>query len=248
VISSGAVQGHWRRNWLRAPTVDPVRDDRTTRVHWLQAGQWCGDIRVPLDRPGRDVACLADMAPTDLANLLEAEGFAGRITLDGDVCTWARYWNWRGFPCAVDAGRLWFDEKGLLIEDGVHADYREEWAHIPGPDWTAQEVQADGMDGMLLTNDSGFLLALGQRDAPVWPDLAAALTAGIAAAGDAAPAFASIYVMGHWEGANGIADLSTQPFCEGRPVLAREGGTLTLPDFHGRTLTQSLSLSPLPVD
>lgn len=248
MISPARLQGHWRRNWLRAPTVNPVHDDSTTRVHWVQAGPWCVDIRVPLDRPGLDAGNLAAIAPADLAQLLAAEGFAGRITLDGDVCTWARHWNWRGFPCAVDAGRLWFDDAGHLIEDGIHADYREEWEHVPGPDWTAQAVQTDISDGMLLTNDAGFLLSLGQREAADWPGLAAALRYGDATQADAAPAFASVYVMGHWDGAQGIAALSTQPICEGRPVLSRDGTALTLPDFYGHGVTHALQLSPLPAD
>jgi hypothetical protein len=59
-----------------------------------------------------------------------------------------------------------------------------------------------------------------------------------------AAAFASVYVLGHWEGAAGIADLSTQPFAEGRAVLGRDG-LLTLPAFDGRITPRTLPLSPL---
>lgn len=232
------LQGHWRRNWIRAPGFE----DTTTRVHWLQAGRWCADIRVPFDRPEPGAAtCLAGMPPADLAALLAAEGFAGHVTLDADICTWTRERNWRGFPCTVDAGRLWFDDAGLLIEDGVHADYREEWQCVETP---ALSAFAIGEEGFLLSNATTFLLALGDRVTPTTGPLVAALRDGTASAGDAAAAFASVYVLGHWEGGAGIADLSTQPFAEGRAVLTRDG-LMTLPAFDGRIAPRPLPLTQL---
>ncbi len=245
-MNLGDLQGHWRRNWLRAPGFE----DSTTRVHWVQSGPWCADIRVPLIRPGLNVPSLSDLTGPELALLLSAEGFAGRTSLAGDVCTWARQWNWRGFPCAVDAGRLEFDASGHLIEDGVHADYREEWHRVPAPDWAAWAAATDVADGMLISNGTGFVLGLGQRDAPARPSLVQALREGTADPAEAAPAFASVYAMGRWRGAQGVADLSTQPFCEGHVVLTRgPGGTdLTLPDFHGTSVTRTLRLTPLSAD
>ncbi len=244
MICESDVQGHWRRNWLRAPGLE----DSTTRVHWVQAGAWCVDIRVPLLRPACDAASLAALSPVALAQLLTCEGFAGRTTLSHDICTWHRTWNWRGFPCPVDAGRLWFDDGGRLIEDGVHAEYREEWQAVPGDVWMAEAAQTAWADGLLIANTTHFLLGLGQRLASSWPDLPAALRGGMATAPAAEVAFAaSVYVMGHWQGNAGMADLSTQPFCEGLAVLHRDkgGARLTLPDFHGRTQVHSLSLTPL---
>ena len=237
------VQGHWRRNWLRAPGFE----DSATRVHWVQAGPFCADIRVPLIRPMLGAASLSAMSGPDLALLLSAEGFAGQTSFVGDVCTWARQWNWRGFPCPADVGALWFDDQGCLIEDGVHSDYREEWVRVPGPDWQAWAVRSNDMDGMLISNDKAFVLGLGQRDAPAWPTLLQSLRDGIADPADAATAFASVYVMGRWDGLKGIADLSTQPFCEGHAVLTRDidSADLTLPDFHGSIIAQHLHLTPL---
>lgn len=244
MIALAELQGHWRRNWLRAPGID----DAATRVHWLQAGPWCADIRVPLLRPGLDAGSLDAMTPADLAALLAAEGFAGRVTLGGTLCTWHRDWNWQGYPCPVDAGTLRFDPTGRLIEDGAEADYREEWERVPCATFAAEAVTTDGADGLLLGNGGSFLLALGRRGAPSWPALAEALREGRAAPAEAAPAFASVYVLGHWDDGTGIADLSTQPFCEGQPVLAREGAAarLVLPDFHGREIARTLRLASLP--
>lgn len=243
MISEADLQGHWQRNWLRAPGFE----DTTTRVHWVQAGQWCADIRVPLLRPTLDASSLSTMAPVDLAVFLSAEGFAGRTTLAGNICTWHRDWNWRGFPCPVDAGTLRFDPVGRLIEDGVHADYREEWQAVPGSAWTAMSAEAEGEMGLLVANETQFLLCLGQRDTPARTGLAAALCDGTAMVSDAELAFASVYVMGHWQESEGIADLSTQPFCEGQAVLQRDLATtrLTLPDFHGRMQEKILRLTPL---
>ena len=243
MISEATLQGHWQRNWLRAPGFE----DSTTRVHWVQAGQWCADIRVQLVRPSLATGALAAMAPAELAVLLSAEGFAGRTTLEGDICTWHRDWNWRGFPCPVDAGTLWFDPEGRLIEDGVHADYREEWQAVPGGHWTALAFEGAGAEGLLIANETQFLLGLGQRNAPALSGLAAALLDGLLPLAAAEAAFASVYVIGHWQGRTGVADLSTQPFCEGQAVLQRDNAMarLTLPDFHGRIQTQVLHLTPL---
>lgn len=226
MIAPAALQGHWRRTWLRAGGVE----DRATRVHWLQAGRWCADIRVPLDRPGVS-GTLASLPPDALAVLRTAEGFAGHIALAGDVCTWARTWNWRGFPCPPDVGRLWFDGP-LLREDGVHAAYAEEWERVPGAPYRAWSVAAGAESGLLIANDADFLLALGTPGAPP--------------AATPAAAFASVYILGHWADGAGIADLSTQPFCEGAPVLTRDGdrARLILPDFHGVVVARDLALTP----
>ena len=246
MIGLDSVQGHWRRDWIRAPDLE----DSTTRVHWLQAGALFADIRVPLDRPppGR-ARCLAELPAAALADLLSAEGFAGHISLQGDVCTWHRMVNWRGFPCPVDAGRLWFDAAGALIEDGVHADYREQWWHQPSGTLDARLVQAEGATGVLVTGPALFLLVLGAADTPARPDLAIALRAGQATAADAAPAFDAVCLMGRIEAGRGVATLSTQPFCEGHEVLAlgQDNATLTLPGFDGSTRRRDLDLlSPIP--
>lgn len=242
MISGADLQGHWRRNWLRTPEVE----DRTTRVNWVQVGAYCVDIRVPLVRPGlRGAASLSQLSGPDLAVLLSAEGFAGHVTLERDVCTLHRAWNWRGFPCAVDAGRLWFDDAGRLIEDGVHADYREEWEREPSAPWTALAVRAESGEGLLLSDGSRFLLGIGKRGAAANPALIAALRAGSALPADAAKVFDSVYVLGRWDGGEGIAELSTQPFCEGTAVLqlGAADARLKLPDFFGSLVAMTLHLS-----
>ncbi|MFN4130121.1 MAG: hypothetical protein ACK4GC_09935 [Paracoccaceae bacterium] len=247
MIALDALQGHWQRNSLRGPGFK----DSTTRVHWVQAGQWCADIRIPLARPDlAGAGSLSALSGADLAVLLSAEGFAGRVVLAEDICTWQRTWNWRGFPCPVDAGKLWFDDSGHLIEDGVHAEYREDWQHAPGWPWTASAVQTDGADGMLVSSETSFVLALGHRGSAALTSLRQALDDGDAVPADAEPAFASVYVMGHWDGGQGIAELSTQPFCEGMSVLTCHENhiRLTMPDFRGAHITRDLRLSALSTE
>lgn len=214
------LQGHWRRDWLRWPGCDG-EDDETTRVHWLQAGSLYADIRVPAGRPKTGGArCLADLDPSALRKLMRAEGFAGTITLDGDICTWHRRINWHGRPEGVDAGRMRFED-GALIEDGVHAHYRELWRQIEGPPLSASRIAGGGLEGVLVSSGAEFLVALGRPgEAPSAP-MVEALERGERPP-KIATHFGSLYALGTWDGAEGVAAIATDPFTEGQPVLGRK--------------------------
>lgn len=220
------LQGHWRREWLRWPGGEGC-DDETTRVHWLQAGSLYADVRVPADRPALDGArCLADLDPAALLQIMQAEGFAGTITLRDDVCTWHRRINWHGRPDGIDAGHVRFED-GALIEDGVHAPYRELWRRLDGPQLTASRVWAGDLEGVLVASDTVFLLGLGRPAADPSGALIEALRRGDRPEGVAAQ-FDSLYAFGHWHGADGIAELCTDPFLEGAPVMKRKAGITVL--------------------
>jgi hypothetical protein len=230
VITEADLQGHWHRDWIRAPGFE----DTTTRVHWLQAGALYADIRVPAERPdlfGAD--CLADLGPADMRALLRAEGFAGTIDVTRGICTWTREINWHGRPLAVDAGRMSRDGV-VLYEDGVHADYRELWLPRPGS-FAARRVAADGLSGILVASDELFLLGLGDPYAPPSGPILEALEAGQRPE-DLPARFRAEYTYGRWEGDDGIALLSTNPFREGLPALRRAGEGLTwlTEGFDGR--------------
>jgi len=95
MITGGDLQGHWRRDWIKAPGFE----DNTTRVHWMQAGEIFVDLRVPLERPDlAGATALADLGPSTLLALTKAEGFAGRIEVVDSNCTWHRAINWHGVP------------------------------------------------------------------------------------------------------------------------------------------------------
>lgn len=222
MITARDLQGHWRRDWIKAPGFE----DHTTRVHWMQAGDLYADIRVPAKRPDlTGFTCLADVPSHLMAPLLKAEGFAGTIDVTESRCTWAREINWGGVPEVDDIGLMSFEGKAL-IEDGVLAEYRELWQPVPGVPLRGHRVIFGDLSGILVENDTDFLIGLGPDPAPI---------SGIGAL------FASTYAYGHWDGADGIATLSTNPFCEGTVVLRRDAGfTWHAPSFDGHTTDQRL--------
>lgn len=241
MITVADLQGHWRRDWITAPGFE----DRTTRVHWLQAGALFADIRVPLARPAvTGASCLADLSDSALAQVMTAEGFAGDITVADNACTWRRAINWHGVPQADDIGLMSWAGDGALIEDGVLARYRERWLQEPTGALTGYRVTCDTLSGVLIADDATFLIALGQVPQGTSEPLQEALRTGQRDAPALRAHFASTYALGTWQDNSGIVTLSTNPFCEGRPVLLRGPEWVWLaPDFDGRQELRPLSLS-----
>jgi hypothetical protein len=221
VITTTDLQGHWRRDWIKAPEFE----DTTTRVHWLQAGALFADLRVPADLPALQGGCLADLDAATLQSLLRVEGFAGEITVTDSQCTWHRAINWQGALARPDVGAMWFDGD-VLIEDGVHAQYREAWLAEPTAPLRGHPIAWGDMTGVLVESGDRFLLGIG----PVPMDRSPRET------------FASFYALGTWDGAHGIADLATDPFTMGKPVLDRAQGSFVwhAPLFTGGTAPRPL--------
>lgn len=228
------LAGHWRREAITAPGME----DRTTRVHWLQAacGGFC-DIRVPACRPDL-TGCdrLSELGPAQLLPLMDGFGFAGTTAVDGSRVTWSRAISAHGGPPEADIGILRPGPGGRWIEDGAEAPYREIWAHRPME--CMHGVWQNGDRRCLITwSDSLFLLAIGTPTAASTLPLRQALEAGQVPDGLSAH-FDGEYTFGHWDGDTGIATLSTNPLREGEPRLSRaalDADTLTLsqPDFNG---------------
>jgi hypothetical protein len=235
VISEAGLQGHWRRDWIRTPD----HEDRSTRVHWMQAGALYADIRVPAARPELACSCLARASPRDLASLMRAEAFAGTIAVADGVCTWTREVNWHGRPDAVDAGAMAFED-GALIETGLHAAYVERWLRV-GARLRAQRLRSGPHEGVLAEDGACFLLVMGVPDAPATAPLLEALEGGAVPRALAAH-FAQPCAIGHWDGDAGIADLALDPFAEGGAVLDRSGPDMTLrwPGFEGGQRVEAL--------
>lgn len=225
MITQADIQGHWRRDWLRAPGFE----DPTTRVHWLQAGEVYADLRLPLERPELGQArALAELPEAALEALAKAEGFAGTTEVTDSICTWTRAINWHGATDEVDAGKLWFDDQGGLIEDGVHAEYRELWQRVAEGPALGQQLSGLGLTAFLVTVGDAFVLGIGLPDAP--------------AAAKHDVLFERVHALGHWVGETGMADLSTNPFQEGMPVLKRrQDGIL----WHRRRFDGSADWVPL---
>ncbi len=242
MIGTCDLQGHWRRAWIKSPGFE----DTTTHVHWMQCGAYYADLRVPDSLPDlSDAECLCDLDPETLRKLMLAEGFAGTISVEDDVCTWARRINWHGKPDGVDAGRMSFDAQGALIEDGVHADYRELWVRQADVPLEALGCEADGQEVFLISSETAFILAVGATTAPASHALIAALDRGQKPAGLESH-FSSFYAFGRWDGTDGIALLSTNPVLAGDTILSRTGKNsrdFTLAyraydgSFHSRGLT-----------
>lgn len=219
MIEEAALRGWWRRKWLRAPGVE----DRTTRVHWTQSERIYVDLRAPaIEADLSGARRLVDLDDATLLCVLEGEGFAGEIELEGDVCTWRRRINWRGRTDQIDAGRLRFGEDGDLYEDGVHLDYRERWAAESADALVGRTFLAGGMEAFLVSSDRRFAFGAGRPDAPIIEPVVEALKAGRRPDGYG-DVFLSEYVVGRWDGAFGVADLSTNPLRAGKAVLRRDG-------------------------
>jgi hypothetical protein len=108
-VSVALLGRTWRRRWIRRADG---REDATTAVWWVQAGQYYGDLRIP--------------APGDSA--ARVEGFAGELTEADGVFEWRRDVDLR--PTGRrDVGRLRFmDAEGnRMIEEGAEQAYTELW-------------------------------------------------------------------------------------------------------------------------
>lgn len=243
MIGIDDLQAHWQRDWIKAPGFE----DHTTHVHWLQCGAFYADLRIPEELPDVSGArSLSALDPEVLLVLMRAEGFAGSITVADSVCTWARRINWHGSPRDIDAGRMSFNEAGALIEDGVHAEYRELWRRQPHAPIEALGGEMAGQEVILLSSEATFLLAIGTPDAPPSAALMEALERGERPEA-LARHFASVYVMGLWDGADGIARLATHPFLKGEAVISRSGQQIHcyVPDWDGVTRQVSVPLTLL---
>ncbi|MBQ2261388.1 MAG: hypothetical protein II336_08480 [Loktanella sp.] len=222
MITTADLQGHWRRDWITAPGFE----DATTHVHWMQAGDLFADLRVPADLPALTGTCLADLDEAALQSLLRIEGFAGQITVTDSQCTWHREINWQGALARPDVGAMSFDGP-VLIEDGVHAEYREAWLAQATAPLRAHRIAWGDMTGVLIASEDRFLFGIGPapQDRPV-PEI-----------------FISHYALGHWDGATGIADLSSNPFACGQPVITRDTGFI----WHAPLFTGGSDPRPLKV-
>lgn len=151
--------GLWRREGIEING----EWDTDTRVYWLQTGSLYADIRIPPDRPGFDgVSTLADCTPEQLRWLAGQEGFAGCLHVDGDTCRWERALDYQP-PGLPDIGRMRFDAGDALTEEGVLAEYREQWRRVdPGPGRLAVMLSGD-RPGLLVAVGDWFLAAVGRK-------------------------------------------------------------------------------------
>lgn len=213
------LQGHWQRDWLRAPGLE----DRATCVNWMQCGALYADIRIPRNRAQtRGATSLADLSCSALLKIMRAEGFAGEISLRGDICTWEREIDWHGPKDATDIGKLTFLDETILHEAGVVADYSEQWHRTGAVADGAMRLSTEGFLGFLVTVGERFVFGFGPR-AEHQREHGAGVIAALEAGRKDEPAlrahFESAYIFGRWQNGTGIAIQSTNPLMEGEKVL-----------------------------
>lgn len=166
-----ALCGLWRRVVLESPGAPA---DTTTRVFWLQTPTLYVDLRVPSSRSlGVPRCALSAMDDRQLAELAQQSGFAGQAFLEGDVCRWRRDVDFQPPTGVPDEGRLEIDGD-VIVEDGVHAAYREVWQRVEDStgDWLARRWTADdgtpgGRECFLVAGGTWFLYARARGGAPL---------------------------------------------------------------------------------
>lgn len=109
------LAGLWRREAILFPDGSA---DRTTQVLWGQTHTLYVDLRIPANRPpSRGRRSFDDFTLEELQRLAEQKGFAGHIAMDGDLCSWVRYIDYRPNTGRPDSGRLRL-EGDTLYEEG----------------------------------------------------------------------------------------------------------------------------------
>jgi len=159
--ADAGYRGLWRRRLLR----DADGEDRDTRVWWLQGDGWYVDLRIPPDRPDfSGVSGFDQCNDEQLAWLARQQGFAGKLLIDGKRLHWQRAIDLQPPAALADIGEVHWDGE-CLHEQGVLADYAEEWLW-QRPDSPASQawVTADGR-GLWLVVGEWFMQAVGRRPA-----------------------------------------------------------------------------------
>ena len=251
------LAGLWRREAIEFPDGTA---DRATRVLWGQTRTLYVDLRIPADRPsGRGRQSFEDFTDAELLRLADQKGFAGHILMNGDLCTWVRYIDYRPATGRPDSGRLRLEGE-TLYEEGdptsVSASaYRETFRRERRADRrsvalrrilevTEGKTAAASGDAVLLLIDNRFMFARGRA---VELPMAETLRDLVLAAG-ADRAMIHAYLdceisFGATDGgAGGMVEASTLPFREGRHLLPRsrieiadQPAMLTMTGDHGTT-------------
>lgn len=230
------LTGLWRRETLE---LSDGTEDRTTRVLWGQTRTLYVDLRIPADRPpARGRRTFDDFSLAELLRLADQKGFAGHILLEGDLCSWIRYIDYRPSTGRPDRGRLRL-EGDTLYEEGdptavLGSAYREIFHRESRTDRRSIALRrraghpsgtpsAASADAILVLIDDHFLFARGRT---IELPAAESLRDLILAAGEdraAIHAYLDCEIsFGATEGsAAWTIDASTSPFREDRRLFPR---------------------------
>lgn len=175
--------------WRRLSIVDADGEmDSETEVYWLQSHGLYIDLRLPPERPDFTGVCdIEHMRAEQIDWMARVQGFAGRLSLEGDIASWQRDLDIQPPSAVADVGRL--ERRGnAMTEYGVLADYTEEWERTPLEDERIlalkllREENDDGVmprrPGFLVCVGNHFMFALGRHShLPKGTDLASLLAA-----------------------------------------------------------------------
>jgi hypothetical protein len=226
MIAIDDLQGLWRRSLIIWP--DGQRDD-TTSVSWLQGPNLYADLRSPTLRPTfHGVAGRNDLTPEQVKWLASQEGFAGRLTFDGQFFEWHRLIDFQPMAAIADSGRLWFGD-GCMIEEGRVTPYIEHWHRSEQEPRTPNGAIhftdiASGVEGFLVRAGAVFMYA---RDRDTSLNGAGSLSEQImsAAPGEAQAMVDCEISLGRIGPSGWIIETSSLPYREGAslwPVLSAD--------------------------
>jgi len=130
--------GCWERLSIR---FSDGKEDKTTRVIWLQTLSGIGDIRIPVSRPHlRDRKGLADCSKDELLKLAEQDCFCGITLFDPDAkpfptASWpkeAYLFRFQPVITFPEPGWIeWRNSGTCMIEKAPSGAYEEDWRLRP---------------------------------------------------------------------------------------------------------------------
>jgi hypothetical protein len=238
------LTGLWRRSIMVFPDGST---DTTTEVLWLQTRLMFGDIRVPAERPKSSGDGFGAYTDADLLALAAMQGFGGVLEVEADICRWRRQFDYQPPGGPPDEAGYTIDGD-LLIETGLHADYREDWVRET-PDDALLAAFTLGHDTMLVVAGDHFIeIRDRQATLPEAPSLADLIAQDLAAgARDQAAARMDLRIAyGRVAPINGLSwqiTRSTFPWLEGKSLF-----TVTPPLAQWRledTNREEADLAPL---
>ncbi|MEX1109928.1 MAG: hypothetical protein WEC00_13535 [Dongiaceae bacterium] len=225
---------------------------------WGQTRTFYVDLRIPSNRPPtRGRRSFADFSLDELLRLADQKGFAGHVLLEGDLCSWIRYIDYRPSTGRPDRGRLRLEGETLYEEGHPTSVLGSAYQEIFKREHRAnrrsvalRRLAADGGgaigaksgDAILVMIDDRFLFARGRAaELPA----AESLRDLILSAGEDREAIhtyldCDLSIGGTEGSAAWVVDSSTIPFREGRHLLPRatvelaeEPGMLTVTADEG---------------
>ena len=164
MLTSADLRGLWRRDYLRTAGHDTL--DTSTWVAWLQGQRLYCDLRQASTAGAAGGArCLRDLDDRALGQLAQQQGFAGLLTVSGDVAEWHRYHDYQPPGPHADRARVVLTGD-VLIETGTEQHYEERWTRETGPrepTWEALLSDVDDDARAVLVGVGAHLMYVRER-------------------------------------------------------------------------------------